>query len=59
MSDRTVFGKILLYWAFVIGGLVVAKMFGLTGSLANMAVLFVSLSLVYFGVTLIYANRKK
>lgn len=54
-----IIGKFIYFWIFLLGGLFIAKFFGIADTTGNMVVLSISLALVYVGWTFLRAKGKK
>lgn len=58
MNDGII-AKFIYFWIFLLGGLFVAKFFGIADTAGNMIVLSISLAFVYVGWTLLRAKGRK
>lgn len=58
MGDGII-GKFIYFWIFLLGGLFIAKFLGVADTAGNMAVLSISLALVYIGWTVLRAKGQK
>lgn len=54
-----VIGKFIFFWIFILGGMFMGKLFGLTDNTPNTIMLFISLIIIFVGVNIIKANAKK
>ncbi|MEG2324237.1 MAG: hypothetical protein RSA73_06910 [Anaerovoracaceae bacterium] len=57
--NSEIIGKFLFFWVFVLGGMVMGKVFGLTKSTPSVIGLFICLAIMYVGFQLIRSNAKK
>lgn len=58
MGDGII-GKFVYFWMFLLGGLIVGKVFGLTDTTSNVVVLCIALAIIYVGWVLLRASSKK
>ncbi|MEA4922775.1 MAG: hypothetical protein VB031_05330 [Eubacteriaceae bacterium] len=56
---NSLMGKIMYFWIFIIGGMVMAKIFGMPMDPKSVIILLVVLSCFYWGLALIRATGKK
>ncbi|MCQ4636393.1 hypothetical protein NE619_06600 [Anaerovorax odorimutans] len=58
MGDGVI-GKFIYFWIFILGGLLIGKMVGLTNSAGNVVMLCICLTITYLGWLFIQSRLKR
>lgn len=56
---NTIMGKVIYYWIFLIGGMVISKIFGMPQDAKTVIVFLVILTCFYWGFAFLRATGKK
>ena len=55
----SIIGKFVYFWIFILGGLVIGKIFGLTDTTGNVIMLCICLTITYVGWLFIQSRAKQ
>ena len=55
----TIMGKVIYYWVFLIGGMVISKIFGMPQDAKTVIIFLVILTCFYWGFAFLKATGKK